>query len=177
MAHAGRGAGGGGAVNKIGSFIEQLHDAELALSGDYRKVGERHAVEHELWYGCRTLAQQCEGRAVELRRAGERYGERISQPHESELLRSVMSHVRHATADVIGDRPSTGLLMLRDLRQLYTAAEEVNFYWIALGQVAQAKRDRELLEMVDMLHRQLLTQIKWLKTRLKEASPQILAGR
>lgn len=67
--------------------------------------------------------------------------------------------------------------MLRDLRQLYTATEEVSFYWIVLGQVAQAKRDRELLELVDMLHRELLTQVKWIKTRVKEASPQILAGR
>jgi hypothetical protein len=48
---------------------------------------------------------------------------------------------------------------------------------LGLGQVAQAKRDRELLQTVDILHRQLLTQIKWLKTRLKEASPQILTGR
>jgi hypothetical protein len=164
-------------VNKIGSFIEELHDAELGLAGHYRKVGERHAVEHELWYGCHTLAEQCEGRAAELRRVAGRYGERISDPHDSELLRSVMAHVRHAGANLTGRAASTGLLMLRDLRHLYTAAEEVNFYWIILGQVAQAKRDRELLEMVDMLHRQLVTQIKWLKTRVKEASPQILAGR
>jgi hypothetical protein len=164
-------------MNKIGSLIEQLHDAEGALADDYRKVGERHAVEHDLWYGCHTLAQQCEARATELRRVGERYEERISEPHEFELLRSLMAHVRHGMADMIGRRPSSGLLMLADLRHLYTAAEEVNFYWIALGQVAQVKRDRELLETVDMLHRQLLTQIKWLKTRVKEASPQILAGR
>lgn len=164
-------------MNKIGSFIEELHNAEVGLADDYRKVGARHAVEHELWYGCHTLAQQCDNRAEELRGAGDRYGERISEPHESELMGNVMAHVRHATADMIGRRPSSGLLMLRDLRQLYTAAEEVNFYWIALGQVAQAKRDRQLLETVDMLHRQLLTQIKWLETRVKEACPQILTGR
>jgi hypothetical protein len=164
-------------VNKIGSFIEQLHDAEIGLADDYRKVGERHAVEHDLWYGCHSLSEQCEGRAAKLRQAADRYGERITNPHESDLLRSLMANVRHATADLIGRRPSSGILMLHDLRQLYTGAEEVNFYWIALGQVAQAKRDRELLEMVDMSHRQLLTQIKWLKTRVKEASPQILAGR
>ena len=164
-------------MNKIGSLIEQLHDAELGLAEEYRKVGERHAVEHDLWYGCHTLAQQCEGRAAELRRVADRYGEQISEPNDSELLRSLMAHVRHASANLIGRTASTGLLMLRDLRQLYTAAEEVNFYWIALGQVAQATRDRELPQLDDLLHRQLLTQIKWLKTRVKEASPQILVGR
>lgn len=164
-------------MNKIGTLLEQLHDAEMGLAGDFRKTGERHAAEHDLWYGCHTLARQCEGRAAELRSAAERYGEAISEPHEPELLRSMMAHVRHATADMIGRSPSSGLLMLRDLRLLYTAAQEVNFYWITLGQVAQAKRDGQLLETADILHRQLLTQIKWLKTRVKEASPQILTGR
>ncbi len=164
-------------MNKIGSFIEQLHDAELGLADDYRKVGERHAVEHDLWYGCHSLAQQCEARAAELRQVADRYAEQISEPHDSELLQNLMAHVRHASANLVGRAATVGLLMLRDLRQLYTAAEEVNFYWIALGQVAQARRDRELVETVDRLHRQLLTQIKWLKTRVKEASPQILTGR
>lgn len=164
-------------MNKIGSFIEQLHDAEVDLADDYRKVGERHAVEHDLWYGCQTLRKQCEQRAAELRQVADRYGERISQPNESELLRSLMADVRQASAKLIGRSASSGLLMLRDLRQLYTAAEEVNFYWVVLGQLAQAKRDPDLLEKVDSLHRQLLTQIKWLKTRVKEAAPQILTGR
>jgi predicted metal-dependent enzyme (double-stranded beta helix superfamily) len=43
-----------------------------------------------------------------------------------------------------------------------------------LGQVAQASRDARLLEVVEMLHRQLLSQIKWLKGQIKEATPQVL---
>lgn len=164
-------------MNKIGAFIEELHHAEVGLAGDYRKVGERHAAEHEVWYGCRLLADQCDERAASLRQLARRYEERISEPHESELLQHFMARVRQATSDVVGRTGTTGLLLLRDLRALYTAAEEVNFYWIALGQAAQARRDRELLEAVDLLHRELLTQIKWLKTRVKDASPQILAGR
>jgi hypothetical protein len=45
-----------------------------------------------------------------------------------------------------------------------------------LGQVAQALRDRELLSQVDALHRQVLTQIKWVKTKVKEATPQVVAA-
>jgi hypothetical protein len=161
-------------MNKIGSLIGELHDAELALAGDYRKIGERHAAEHDLWYGCHTLAKQCETRAATLRPLANRYHEPLDEPKESELLRSLMAHVRHATSDSIGRRPSAGLLMLRDLRHLHTTAEEVNFYWIILGQVAQAKRDEELLETVEVLHRELVTQIKWIKTRAKECTPQIL---
>jgi hypothetical protein len=40
--------------------------------------------------------------------------------------------------------------------------------------VAQATRDGDLLTLVDELHRETLTQIKWLKTQAKLASPQAL---
>jgi hypothetical protein len=44
----------------------------------------------------------------------------------------------------------------------------------ALGQVAQAIPDQHLLNQVSVLHKQTLTRIKWLETRIKEACPQIL---
>jgi hypothetical protein len=40
--------------------------------------------------------------------------------------------------------------------------------------LAQATRDHELLAVVDELHRETLTQIKWLKTQVKQSSPQAL---
>jgi hypothetical protein len=51
----------------------------------------------------------------------------------------------------------------------------VSFHWLVAGQLAQATRDEELLGLVDELHRETLTQIKWLKTQVKQASPQALA--
>jgi hypothetical protein len=45
---------------------------------------------------------------------------------------------------------------------------------LALGQVAQAIPDQHLLDQVSVPHKQTLTQIKWLKTRITEACPQIL---
>jgi hypothetical protein len=161
-------------LNKVYSFIKELHDAEVNLADDFHKVGERHAVEHDLWYGCRTMGRQAESRAEGLRVFADRYGEEIHEPHQSQLMGSMMSHVRRATADMIGRRPGSGLLVLADLRQLYVAAEEANFYWIGLGQVAQATRDEGLLETVEILHRQLVTQIKWLQTHLKETVAQLL---
>jgi hypothetical protein len=76
----------------------------------------------------------------------------------------------------MGRRPESGLLLLRDLRELYLMAEEANIHWLALGQVAQAVRDHDLLDEVSDLHKQTLTQIKWLKTRIKEAAPQVLVS-
>ncbi|MFE9093311.1 hypothetical protein [Streptomyces sp. NPDC007264] len=51
----------------------------------------------------------------------------------------------------------------------------MDVHWILLGQVAQAVRDHRLLEDVTVLHKETLTQIKWLKTRPKDAAPQVLA--
>lgn len=66
--------------------------------------------------------------------------------------------------------------MLRDLRELYLMAEEADVHWLALGQVAQAVRDHNLLDEVSDLHKQTLTQIKWLKTKLNESTPQVLVS-
>jgi hypothetical protein len=161
-------------MNKVGLLLGHLHEAELSLAADYRKVGERHAPEHDLWHNCHTFAAQCEARAGEIRLAGERYGKGISEPNEAEAIRRLAAQARRAVADLLGRRPAAGLLMLEDLRHLYLAAEEANVHWLMLGQVAQAARDAQLLEVVALLHRQLLSQIKWLKAQIKEATPQVL---
>jgi hypothetical protein len=75
---------------------------------------------------------------------------------------------------MLGRKPQSGMLLLRDLRQLYLMAEEANIHWLVLGQVVQALRDQALLNQVSALHKQILTQIKWLKTRIKESLPQVL---
>jgi hypothetical protein len=161
-------------MNKMGILIDQLHEAEVSLRNDYRTVGERHAAEHDLWHNCHTFARQCEARAGQLREVGDRYGKDIGGPHEIEAVRRLVAQSRHAVANLVGRRPATALLMLRDLRELYVTAEGANLLWVMLGQVAQATRDVELLEMVEVLHRQLISQVKWLKTQVKEVTPQVI---
>jgi hypothetical protein len=50
-------------------------------------------------------------------------------------------------------------------------AEEANIGWLILGQVAHAMHDHDLFDQVSVLHKQTLTQVKWLKTRINEARP------
>jgi erythromycin esterase-like protein len=161
-------------MNKMGMLIDQLHDAEMSLSDDYRKIGERHAAEHDLWHNCHTFARQCAARARQLRQTAEHYGKDIGEPHEIESVRRLAAQARRAVANLVGRRPTTALLMLRDLRELYVTAEEANLLWVMLGQAAQAARDAELLETVEVLHRQIISQIKWLKTQVKESTPQVI---
>jgi hypothetical protein len=53
-------------------------------------------------------------------------------------------------------------------------ASTCDISWTMIGQAAQGARDRELLGIVDACERQTATQIKWLKTRMKQAAPQAL---
>ena len=46
--------------------------------------------------------------------------------------------------------------------------------WTVIGQAAQGARDKELLAAVQACEGETATQIKWLKTRMKQAAPQAL---
>jgi hypothetical protein len=58
---------------KIGTAIREVHRAETELADELRKVGERHAVEHEVFHTCHVLAAQCEQHAARLHLVAGRY--------------------------------------------------------------------------------------------------------
>lgn len=161
-------------MNKVGLLLKQLHSAETDLADQFREVGGREAAEQEVYYLCMDLAKQCDNHAAAVRRLGERYGRQISQPFESETLENVMAGLRRRGSYMLGRHPASGLLLLRDLRQLFLMAHEVSLLWVAAGQIAQAARDKEMLDTVSALHKETLTQIKWLKTKIRQTSPQVL---
>ncbi|HVW80511.1 MAG TPA: hypothetical protein VHB69_06185 [Mycobacteriales bacterium] len=161
---------------RVGGLVERLHAAEIDLADDFRTVGERHAADQDVFHLCHQLAEQCAARAERLRSIAERFGTPLHEPTDKPTIDWLLSSARRALSGLVAHRPETGLVLLRDLRQLYVAAEEIDFYWIMLGQAAQALRDAELLSAVDDMHKQLLTQVKWLKTRAKEAAPQALVA-
>jgi hypothetical protein len=68
-------------------------------------------------------------------------------------MHNVMAGIRRKTSELLGRQPETGLLLLRDLRQLYLMAQETNIHWLTLGQVAQAIPDQHLLDQASTLHK------------------------
>jgi hypothetical protein len=162
-------------MNKIGQLLDDLHDAEHDLAHQYRVVAERHATTQDIYYLCHTLARQADEHAAQVRQVAAKFGKELSEPG-ADRLSNVLAGVRHKTSELMGRRSMSGLLLLRDLRELFLMAQEANIHWIALGQVAQAVRDHDLLDEVSALHKETLTQIKWLKTRIKEATPQVLVS-
>jgi hypothetical protein len=161
-------------MNKIGMALKELYEAEEQLADEYVKVGERLAAEHDVWHECKQFAEQCHAHAAAIEPFASRYEEQLPPPDETTVGETTTAALRHKLSELLGRRPESGLLLLRSLRQLYLQAQEVSFHWIVAGQLAQATRDHELLARVDELHRETLTQIKWLKTQIKQASPQAL---
>ena len=162
-------------MNKIGLALKELYRSEEELADEYVKVGERLAAEHDVWYDCKRFAEQCHQHAEAIRPFAAAHEEELGPPDDDTVGETTTAALRHKLSELLGRRPESGLLLLHSLRQLYLQAQEVSLNWIVAGQLAQATRDPELLTLVDELHRETLTQIKWLKTQVKQASPQALA--
>jgi hypothetical protein len=146
----------------LANYLGYLHTAELNLAEGFRKVADGHAEEADVYHTCNTLAKQCETHAEQLKPFVDRFGEEA--PEEPNRLYH----------DLFDETRSGGLGLLRDLHDLYLMASTCDISWTMIGQAAQGARDRELLEVVNACDGQTATQIKWLRTRMKQAAPQAL---
>jgi hypothetical protein len=77
-------------------------------------------------------------------------------------------------ADLLGERRSGPVGLLRDLQDLYMLASFVDITWTMIEQAAQACRDSQLLAVVKRCDEETSIQVKWLLTRMKQAAPQAL---
>jgi hypothetical protein len=159
-------------MNTVGMALRELYEAEEELADEYVKVGERLAAEHGVWYDCKRFAEQCHLHADAIRPFASKHEQQLPPADDDTVGETTTAALRHKLSEALGRRPESGLLLLRSLRQLYLQAQDVSFHWIIAGQLAQATRDQELLRLVDELHRETFTHIKWLKTQAKQASPQ-----
>ena len=159
---------------RLGLALKELHEAETALAEEYRTVGERHAAEHDVYHACTTLAKQCHAHAERLRSAAARYDEHLPEQDPPEPGEGLLAGLRRKGSELTGRQPPAGVLLLHDLRRLYLMAQECEIDWEMVGQGAKAARDRELLETATACMEQTAVQVKWLKTRIKEAAPQTL---
>ena len=146
----------------LAHYLGLLHRAQLNLAAAFREVGGAHADEADVRHQCARLAAQCDDHAARLEPFADRYGE--DAPDEPDRLHSELFR---------GTR-SGGLGLLRDLHDLYLMATECDVAWTLVGQAAQGARDAELLDTVARCEGETAIQLKWLRTRMKEAAPQAL---
>ena len=162
---------------KIGRVLQQLREAESDLAEQFRKVSERHAVEHEVHFGALTLARQCEGRVSLLAGLCHPYGEELDpSEHDPGAWDSLVGGVRRRASETAGRGRAAGLLLLRDLRELHLHAMQVDFHWVLVGQIAQAVRDHDLVSASQELHEQLTTADKWILSQTRVHAPLVLAA-
>ena len=146
----------------VAHYLGLLHRAQCDLADAYREIADGHAEEVDVFHTCRRLARECDTHAADLRPFVDRYDE--DAPDEPERLHT----------EIFRGARTGGLGLLRDLQDLYLMAAECDIAWTLVGQAAQGLRDDDLLRVVRKDEGQTAIQLKWLRTRLKEAAPQAL---
>jgi hypothetical protein len=146
----------------VAHYLGLLHRAQENLAQAFREVADGHPDEADVHHLATKLARQCDRHAERLGPFVERYGEEA--PEEPDRLHS----------EIFKGTREGGLGLLRDLQDLYLMAAECDIAWTLVGQAAQGLRDRELLEVVTTCEQETAMQMKWLKTRMKQAAPQAL---
>lgn len=147
---------------QLAHFLGMLHRSQEELGQAFREVGESHRDEPDVFHQCERLARQCERHAEGLAPFAERYGE-DAQDEPDRLHSRLFEGTREGP---IG--------LLRDLLDLYLMASECDMTWTLVGQAAQGARDTDLLVVVRGCEGETAVQLKWLKSRMKEAAPQAL---
>ena len=159
----------------LGVAMRGAREAESDLLHELRKVGDRHAADHDVAAMCRTLAERTQRRIDELDRQLERYGQPAGGS-DWEGWDHLVAGARRSVSRVVGRTPMAGAVLVDDLRSIYLASQEVVLDWLLLKQGAMAVRDPELLEAVKTQIPETERVSAWAKTRCKLAAPQVLAG-
>jgi len=152
--------------------LRELHRSENDLAHELLKASERNRVDQEMHHLARDFAGRSQQHIPLIAGAAHRYGEDLNSEPESEL--KMLERVRESTSDLIGGRSNASLLMLRDLRLIYTKASGVSTDWEMMAQAAQGIKDTGLLAVTERCHPDTLRQMRWANTKLKESSTQVL---
>lgn len=159
---------------KIGLVLRELHRSENDLAHELFQVADRHKVDHEIFHVGRDLAGWSQRHVTEIAEIAKRYGEHLDPEPKGES--GAMEKVLGRGSELVGRAKVPGLLLLRDLREIYMKASGVSVDWEMLAQAAQGIKDTDLLEVCRRCHPDTLRQVRWANGKLKESSPQVLVS-
>jgi hypothetical protein len=159
---------------KIGLVLEGLHRDENDLALQLFHISERHKVDHEIYHLGRDLAKWSQQHVREIADIAKQYGQELDPEPRSE--NTMLEKLREKGSQLIGRESEAGLLLLRDLREVYTMACGVSADWEMLAQAAQGIKHSDLLGVAERCHPETLRQMKWANGKLKESSTQVLVS-
>jgi hypothetical protein len=159
---------------KLGAALEHLRRSVDDLGDEIRAVGERHAAQQDLYHMGHTLADRIDSLARSLDPFMEAYGQGSGNGQGGEGMKALAEKVRRTTSTIAARSSKTGPLLLRDLRELFADASTAEIDWMIVRQGAMAARDERLVNATTVGLEETGRVLRWLKTRIKEASPQIL---
>jgi hypothetical protein len=139
---------------RVARLLGEMATSEAWLAAALTRLAEAHQADQDVYYVARDLAQWSRDHAAALAERAE--------------LR--LPDVDPPTAE----RDDPGAALLRDLREVYRAASALASDWDVLGQAAKARRDDELLALVELCAPQNRRQVTWLRAKRKESAAQIL---
>jgi hypothetical protein len=161
-------------MNGVQYALRRVHHGENEAVKDLMRLAERHRVEHEVHHVCRDLASWSKEHVTLLARHAADYD--LDLDDDADAPDGAASHLREVVATALGRRSEPGLLLLEDLRHLYLRTAENSLAWEMLAQIAQARRQRDLLALTEKCHPRTLRQVRWANTTIKTQAPQILSS-
>ncbi|ALA59246.1 molybdopterin oxidoreductase family protein [Nitrospira moscoviensis] len=146
----------------VNVFLGMAFQGERHLVEAFKQVAQQHMAEPDIHATCRLMASWSQEQAEGLKPFIAAYHKDRSKDPEGSV-KSLFEGPR-----------SGGLGLLRDLHDLWLAANEVHLDYEAVKQAAKALHDQALVETCERHLNQTDRQLAWLRTRIDQASPQTL---
>jgi hypothetical protein len=161
---------------KLDKAVELVIEAEEDLASALARLAGRHAADHDVYHLGHTLARRSREHLMLLAPLAESTGASAPDPDAGASERGPLDTVRRAAAAAVGrsSLPAMGLLL--DLRDGYLTAQRAEVTWVILSQGAKAARHTELEVLAEACREETEATAKWLRTKIKEASPQVLVA-
>jgi hypothetical protein len=157
---------------KLGLATEEVERAEIELAEQLMTLARRHLFESDVYHLGMARAKVCAEHLSQLDPLLAKYqATAVEDAHKPDFLDNLGRDI-----SLSGERTApTSLMLLRDLRDTYEVAHHTEISWIMLQQAAKAGRDSELLAVALTGAEQTEQTWKWLRTKIKEATPEALA--
>jgi hypothetical protein len=160
---------------KLDKALELVTEAEEDLAEKLGRLSGRHATEHDVYQLGHALAERCREHLAALAPFTEQVGADTPDEDAGAAKHGAADALRRATATVLGRSEITGMMLLLDLRDAYLTAQNAEISWVMLLQTAKAARQGELEKVAASCREETEGTGKWLRTRIKVSTPQVLA--